>query len=66
MDHIPSHEQALDFSEFANQLLEEGSQESPSYLHGGVSGVFAAAGPLASSAGESTILNTPGRGDHTL
>jgi len=37
-------EQALDFDGIANQLVEEGVANSPAYLHGGISGVFAGAG----------------------
>jgi uncharacterized protein YgfB (UPF0149 family) len=41
-----SGEQALHFDDFANQMLDEGSEESPSYVHGGVCGVYAAAGEV--------------------
>jgi len=36
--------QPLDFDDFANLLLEQGLQTSPSALHGGVCGVLAGAG----------------------
>lgn len=45
-EHLLSGEQALHFDDFANQMLDEGSEESPSYLHGGVCGVYAAAGDV--------------------
>lgn len=38
-------EQPLDFDDLANLLLEQGAQDSPSWLHGGVCGVLAGGGP---------------------
>ena len=37
-------EQALDFDDVANQLLEQGADQSPAHLHGAISGVLAGAG----------------------
>jgi uncharacterized protein YgfB (UPF0149 family) len=37
-------QQPLDFDDLANLLLEQGSQESPSRLHGGICGVLAGGG----------------------
>ena len=38
------HEQPLDFDDYANQLLEQGLQTSPSLLHGGICGVLVGGG----------------------
>jgi len=46
MENYLSDEQPLDFDDFANQLLEEGSDQSPSVIHGGVCGVYAAGGAI--------------------
>lgn len=46
-DHYLADEQPLDFDDFANQLLGEGAQQSPSYLHGGIVGIYAGAGPVS-------------------
>lgn len=43
-EHLLTTEQPLLFDDFANQMLDEGSEESPSYLHGGICGVYSAAG----------------------
>jgi hypothetical protein len=45
-DHLPAVEQPLHFDDFANQLLAEGAQQSPSQLHGGICGILAGAGPV--------------------
>ena len=42
MEHYPLEDQALDFDDFANALLEQGAEQSPSQIHGGLCGVFAA------------------------
>ncbi|MCX2980074.1 hypothetical protein EYC98_04250 [Halieaceae bacterium IMCC14734] len=42
-DSYFDHEQALDFDDYANQLLEQGLQESPAHLHGGICGLLVAA-----------------------
>ncbi len=47
-DLFPHDGMALDFDDFANQLLSEGAEQSPAYLHGGLCGIFAGAGPVAS------------------
>ena len=36
----------MDFDAFADRLLIEGVQQSPSYIHGGICGVYASAGAL--------------------
>lgn len=46
-DHYLADEQPLDFDDFANQLLGEGAQQSPAYLHGGIVGIYAGAGPVS-------------------
>ncbi len=46
-DHYLADEQPLDFEDFANQLLGEGAQQSPAYLHGGICGIYAGAGPVS-------------------
>ncbi|MEP5765749.1 MAG: UPF0149 family protein [Halieaceae bacterium] len=46
MENYLDGEQALDFDEFANQLLDEGSNQSPAFLHGGICGVYAGGGAL--------------------
>lgn len=38
--------QPFDFDDIANQLLAEGAEQSPAYVHGGICGVFAGAGPV--------------------
>ncbi len=47
METFGSNIPAVSFDELANQLLVEGADRSPAYLHGGVSGVYAGAGPVA-------------------
>ena len=37
-------EQPLDFDDFANQLLEQGAEQSPAHLHGAMCGVLAGGG----------------------
>ena len=44
MEYNPMGEQALDFDDFANQLLEQGADQSPAHLHGAICGVLAGAG----------------------
>ncbi len=44
METFHIDEQPLDFDEFANQLLEQGAEHSPSHLHGGICGVLAGGG----------------------
>ena len=44
MEYYLSEEQALDFDEFADQLLEQGAHQSPSHLHGAICGVLAGGG----------------------
>ena len=44
MEYYLAEEQPLDFDEFANQLLEQGADQSPSHLHGGICGVLAGGG----------------------
>jgi uncharacterized protein YgfB (UPF0149 family) len=44
MEYYLAEEQALDFDEFANQLLEQGADQSPSHLHGAICGVLAGGG----------------------
>jgi hypothetical protein len=44
MEYYLAEEQALDFDEFADQLLEEGADQSPSHLHGAICGVLAGGG----------------------
>ena len=44
MENYLSGEQALDFDEFANQLLEQGAEQSPAHLQGAVCGVLCGAG----------------------
>jgi uncharacterized protein YgfB (UPF0149 family) len=44
MEYYLSEEQPLDFDEFADQLLEQGADQSPSLLHGGICGVLAGGG----------------------
>jgi hypothetical protein len=46
MEHISADEQAFDFDDFANQLLAEGAEQSPSFVHGGICGVYAGAGAV--------------------
>lgn len=46
MEHLPTPGQPPGFDDFANQLLMEGSAQSPAYLHGGICGVYASAGPI--------------------
>jgi uncharacterized protein YgfB (UPF0149 family) len=41
-DRYFDHEQALDFDDYANQLLEQGLLESPAHLHGGICGLLVA------------------------
>jgi len=46
-EHLfPSDGMALDFDDFSNLLLAEGAEQSPSYLHGGLCGIYAGAGPV--------------------
>jgi hypothetical protein len=44
MEYYLAEEQPLDFDEFANQLLEQGEDQSPSHLHGAICGVLAGGG----------------------
>jgi uncharacterized protein YgfB (UPF0149 family) len=44
MEHYLQEEQPLDFDDFANQLLEQGAEQSPSHLHGGICGVLCGGG----------------------
>ncbi len=44
MEHYLPEEQPLDFDDFANQLLEQGAEQSPSHLHGGICGVLCSGG----------------------
>jgi len=44
MEHDLSGGQPLDFDEFANQLLEQGAEQSPAHLHGAICGVLSRAG----------------------
>jgi uncharacterized protein YgfB (UPF0149 family) len=44
MEYYLAEEQALDFDEFADQLLEQGEDQSPSHLHGAICGVLAGGG----------------------
>lgn len=46
MEPFPGDIQSASFDELANQLLMEGSERSPSYLHGGVCGIYAGAGAV--------------------
>ncbi len=46
MDFTDADQQPFDFDDFANQLLAEGADKSPSYVHGGVCGVYAGAGSV--------------------
>ncbi len=48
MEFSDTHQQPFDFDDFANQLLAEGADKSPSYVHGGVCGVYAGAGSVDS------------------
>lgn len=40
MEQYSLEEQPLDFDDFANQLLEQGAEQSPSHIHGGMCGVL--------------------------
>jgi uncharacterized protein YgfB (UPF0149 family) len=40
MEVYSLEEQPLDFDDFANQLLEQGAEQSPSHIHGGMCGVL--------------------------
>jgi uncharacterized protein YgfB (UPF0149 family) len=40
MEQYSLEEQPLDFDDFANQLLEQGAEQSPSQIHGGMCGVL--------------------------
>ncbi len=44
MEHYLPEEQPLDFDDFANQLLEQGAEQSPSHLHGAICGVLCGGG----------------------
>jgi uncharacterized protein YgfB (UPF0149 family) len=44
METFHIDDQPLDFDEFANQLLEQGAEQSPAHLHGAVCGVLAGGG----------------------
>lgn len=46
MDHLLADDQPFDFDDIANQLVAEGAEESPAFLHGGICGVYAAAGAV--------------------
>lgn len=45
-DHI-LEDQPQDFDDFANHLLEQGLEQSPALVHGGIAGVLVAAGERA-------------------
>jgi uncharacterized protein YgfB (UPF0149 family) len=40
MEQYSLEEQPLEFDDFANQLLEQGAEQSPSHIHGGMCGVL--------------------------
>jgi uncharacterized protein YgfB (UPF0149 family) len=42
MEHYSLEDSPLDFDDFANALLEQGAEQSPSQIHGGICGVFSA------------------------
>jgi yecA family protein len=66
MTHTTSEYRPLDFDDFANQLLAAGAQESPAYLHGGLCGVYAGAGPVTPEdclAAVSQALDMPLQGE---
>lgn len=44
MEFTSADDQPFDFDDLANQLVAEGAEQSPSYLHGGICGVYAGAG----------------------
>ena len=44
MDYYEAEEQPLDFDEFANQLLEQGAEQSPAHLHGAICGFLVGGG----------------------
>ncbi len=44
MELSNAEDQPFDFDDFANQLVAEGAEQSPSYVHGGICGVYAGAG----------------------
>ena len=44
MENYLSGEEVLDFDEFANQLLEQGAEQSPAHLQGAICGILAGAG----------------------
>ena len=44
MELSSAEEQPFDFDDLANQLLAEGAEQSPAYVHGGICGVYAGAG----------------------
>ncbi|MEE4192019.1 MAG: UPF0149 family protein [Halieaceae bacterium] len=44
MELTSADDQPFDFDDLANQLVAEGAEQSPSYLHGGICGVYAGAG----------------------
>lgn len=46
MDHLLADDQPFDFDDIANQLVAEGAEESPAFLHGGICGVYAGAGAV--------------------
>ncbi len=46
MDFTDADQQPFDFDDFANQLLAEGAEKSPAFVHGGVCGVYAGAGSV--------------------
>jgi uncharacterized protein YgfB (UPF0149 family) len=46
MDHLPADTQPIDFDDMANQMLAEGAEQSPAYVHGGICGVYAGAGAI--------------------
>ncbi len=45
MEHFPADLQPIDFDDMANQMLAEGAEQSPAFVHGGICGVYAGAGP---------------------
>ena len=46
MDPFDSDQPFTSFDELANQLLAAGVEQSPSFLHGGICGIYAGAGPV--------------------
>ncbi|MDJ0877041.1 MAG: UPF0149 family protein [Halieaceae bacterium] len=46
MEFTNPDEQPFDFDDFANQMVAEGAEQSPSFVHGGICGVYAGAGTV--------------------